>query len=276
MNQVNQTSLHPKPHTVASLRAAKNPGQPLLALTAYTAPIAQLVDELADIVLVGDSVGMVLYGMQNTLGVTLEMMIAHGRCVAQHSTRALCVVDMPFGSYQASPVQAFDNAARLLQHTGAAAVKLEGGVVMAETIAFLTARGVPVMAHIGLQPQQVQAMGGYKVQGKSAGEISQLQRDGEAVAQAGAFCVVLEGMVETVAAALTKSLTIPTLGIGASPACDGQILVTEDVLGLTAAPKAKFVKTYANLYADGQRALELFAADVRARRFPDAAHVYGK
>lgn len=260
--------------TVSDIRVAKNRTQPFLALTAYTANIAQLTDGVADLVLVGDSLGMVLYGMPSTLPVSLDMMIAHGRCVAQHTKRALCVVDMPFGSYQASLAQAFENGARVLKETGAAAIKLEGGEEMAETIHFLSNRGIPVLAHIGLRPQNVSVMGGYRVQGKSDAQIDQLKRDAAAITEAGAFAVVLEGIVEEVAADLTRAIAIPTIGIGASSACDGQILVTEDLLGLTPGAKAKFVKPYANLYADAQSALQRFAADVKARQFPDAEHVY--
>lgn len=265
-----------RPHTVQDIRARKNAPQPFLALTAYSAPLARLVDGVADLVLVGDSLGMVLYGMPNTLGVTLEMMIAHGRCVAQHTARALCVVDMPFGSYQASPAQAFENAARIMKETGAAAIKLEGGAEMEETIAFLSARGVPVLAHIGLKPQQVMQMGGYRVQGKTDMQAEQLKEDARAVESAGAFAVVVEGVVEDVAAQLTRALAIPTIGIGASPACDGQILVTDDVLGLTGNPPPKFVKPYAHFYDEAEKALQQLAADVKARRFPAPEQCYKK
>jgi 3-methyl-2-oxobutanoate hydroxymethyltransferase len=262
--------------THRDLRAAKGSDKPFLALTAYTAPIAQLANEVADIVLVGDSLGMVLYGMPTTLPVTLDMMIAHANAVAPFCTRAVCVVDMPFGSSQASPQQAFENAARILKETRAEAVKIEGGVEMAETIAFLTARGVPVLGHIGLRPQQVHVMGGYKVQGKTEDAVAQLRRDAEAVEQAGAFAVVLEGTVENVSRTITQHIGIPTIGIGASPACDGQILVTEDALGFTPGAHAKFVKPYAHFYQDAEKALKQLADDVQTRRFPGPENVYTK
>lgn len=262
--------------SVPALRAMKGKAQPFLALTAYSAPIAKLADRVADLVLVGDSLGMVLYGMPNTLGVTLEMMIAHGKAVAGHTRRALCVVDMPFGSYEASPAQAFENAARIIKETGAQAIKLEGGTVMAETISFLTKRGIPVLAHIGLQPQQINPMGGYRVQGKNDIETAQLMADAKAAQTAGAFAVVLEGIVEESAALVTTSITIPTIGIGASPMCDGQILVTEDVLGFTGMPSPKFVTPYAHFYDDAAKVLTQLADDIKARRFPAKEHCYQK
>jgi 3-methyl-2-oxobutanoate hydroxymethyltransferase len=235
-----------------------------------------LADKYADLVLVGDSLGMVLYGMTNTLGVTLEMMMTHGRCVAQFCQRALCVVDMPFGTYQASPAQAFENASRVIKKTGAGAIKLEGGTEMAPTVRFLVERGVPVLGHIGLRPQQVHVMSGYKVQGKTEDQIEHLLQDAKAMEEAGAFALVVEGTIEHVSRAITQSITIPTIGIGASPACDAQILVTEDVLGLTLGAKAKFVKPYANLYADADHAIAALQADVKSHRFPDAEHLYIK
>ncbi|NDE89673.1 MAG: 3-methyl-2-oxobutanoate hydroxymethyltransferase [Alphaproteobacteria bacterium] len=262
--------------TVQDIRAAKNRTEPFLALTAYTAPIAQLADKHADVVLVGDSLGMVLYGMTDTLGVTLEMMMTHGRCVAQFCQRALCVVDMPFGTYQASHAQAFENCARLMKKTGAGAVKLEGGAEMASTIRFLVERGIPVMGHIGLRPQQVHVMGGYKVQGKTDDQIALLKKDAQAIEEAGAFAVVIEGTLEHVSREITQSITIPTIGIGASPACDAQILVTEDVLGLVPGAKAKFVKPYANLYQTADDAIQQLSADVKARRFPGPENLYIK
>lgn len=262
--------------TVQDIRAAKNRAEPFLALTAYTAPIAQIADKHADLVLVGDSLGMVLYGMPNTLGVTLEMMMTHGRCVAQFCQRALCVVDMPFGTYQASPAQAFENCSRVMKKTGAGAIKLEGGAEMASTIRFLVERGIPVLGHIGLRPQQVHVMGGYKVQGKTEDQIEMLKHDAKAVEEAGAFAIVVEGTMEHVSREITQSVAIPTIGIGASPACDAQILVTEDVLGLVPGAKAKFVKPYANLYQDAEHALQNLEADVKARRFPGPENLYIK
>ncbi len=271
-------SIHTQPSvkklTTLDIRAAKNRAEPFLALTAYTAPIAQMADKHADIVLVGDSLGMVLYGMPDTLGVTLDMMITHGRCVAQFCQHALCVIDLPFGSYQASPAQAFETSARVMKETGAGAIKLEGGAEMASTIRFLVERGIPVMGHIGLRPQLVHVMGGYKVQGKTEPQSERLIQDAKAVEDAGAFAIVVEGTLEPVSRAITGSITIPTIGIGASPACDAQILVTEDVLGLTPGAKAKFVKPYATLYHDAEQALHALEADVKARRFPDPEHLY--
>ncbi|ASP19234.1 3-methyl-2-oxobutanoate hydroxymethyltransferase [Antarctobacter heliothermus] len=255
------------------IRARKG-GAPLVSLTAYTTPMAQMMDAHCDFVLVGDSVGMVLHGLPSTLGVTMEMMILHGQAVARGLQSAMMVIDMPFGSYEESPQQAFRNAARLMAETGAGAVKLEGGVEMASTIAFLVKRGVPVMAHIGLTPQSINTLGGYKVQGRGdAGEA--LMADAMAVAKAGAFAVVLEKVPATLADAVTAEVSIPTIGIGASAGCDGQILVVDDMLGLFTAFKAKFVKRYATLGADGEAAIAAYAEDVHARRFPGPEHVFG-
>ncbi len=254
------------------IRASKG-GTPLVSLTAYTTPMAQMMDAHCDFVLVGDSVGMVLHGLPSTLGVTMEMMIMHGQAVARGLHSAMMVIDMPFGSYEESPAQAFRNAARLMAETGAGAVKLEGGVEMAETIAFLVKRGIPVMAHIGLTPQSINTLGGYKVQGRGAQKAS-LIADAEAVAEAGAFAVVLEKVPENLSDGITATLPIPTIGIGASAGCDGQILVVDDMLGLFTAFKAKFVKRYAELGQDGEAAIAAYAADVRARKFPAAEHVF--
>ncbi|MFN6952015.1 MAG: 3-methyl-2-oxobutanoate hydroxymethyltransferase [Albidovulum sp.] len=252
---------------------ARKGGTPLVMLTAYTTPVARLVDPHCDMVLVGDSVGMVLHGLPSTLGVTMEMMILHGRAVARGLSQAMLVVDMPFGAYEEGPAQAFRNAARLMAETGAAAVKLEGGAHMAETIAFLTRRGVPVMAHVGLTPQAVNALGGYRVQGRGA-DAERIRRDAAAVAGAGAFAVVLEKVPESLAAEITRALTIPTIGIGASVDCDGQVLVVDDMLGLFTGFRPKFVKRYAELGLDADRAIAAYAADVRARRFPAPEHVF--
>ncbi|MER9794610.1 3-methyl-2-oxobutanoate hydroxymethyltransferase [Mesorhizobium sp. M0213] len=254
--------------------AARKGATPLVCLTAYTTPIAQLVDAHCDVVLVGDSVGMVLHGLPSTLGVTLEMMIMHGQAVRRGLERALMVVDMPFGSYEESPGQAFGNAARMMAQTGCAAVKLEGGVSMAATIRFLAARGVPVMAHVGLTPQAVNAFGGYRVQGRGD-DADRIQRDAVAVAEAGAFAVVLEKVPEALARQITQEIAIPTIGIGASPACDGQILVVDDMLGLFGAFRPKFVKRYAELGEAASAAISAYSHDVRERRFPAAEHVFG-
>lgn len=260
--------------TIADARAAKG-GTPLVCLTAYTAPMAQWADEVADIILVGDSLGMVLYGFDTTLPVTLDMMIAHGAAVVRSTSRALVVVDMPFGSYQESPEQAFRSAARIIKETGCAAVKLEGGAEMAQTVSYLTQRAVPVMAHIGLQPQAVNSMGGYRVAGRGDDAVRKLHVDGLAVAEAGAFAVVIEGTVEPVAAELTRVIPVPTIGIGASAACDGQILVSEDMLGLTNGHRAKFVKPYADCAPQIREALGRYADEVRQRAFPGDEFVYG-
>jgi 3-methyl-2-oxobutanoate hydroxymethyltransferase len=252
--------------------AAKG-GTPIVSLTAYTTPMAQLMDAHCDFVLVGDSVGMVLHGLPSTLGVTMEMMILHGAAVARGLSRAMMVIDMPFGSYEESPAQAFANAARLMRETGAAAVKLEGGAHMAETIGFLTARGVPVMAHIGLTPQSINTLGGYKVQGRE-GQAEVLMRDAQAVSEAGAFAVVLEKIPANLADQITAGIAIPTIGIGASKGCDGQILVVDDMLGLFTAFKSKFVKRYAELGEDAEAAIKAYASEVRARAFPTADHIF--
>ena len=255
------------------IRARKG-GVPLVMLTAYTTPVARLVDPHCDIVLVGDSVGMVLHGLPSTLGVTMEMMILHGRAVARGLSRAMLVVDMPFGAYEEGPAQAFRNAARLMEETGVTAVKLEGGAHMAETIAFLAARGVPVMAHVGLTPQAVNTLGGYRVQGRGE-DAERIREDAATVAGAGAFAVVLEKVPDVLAAEITRALPIPTIGIGASAECDGQVLVVDDMLGLFTAFRPKFVKRYAELGAEADRAIAAYAADVRARRFPAPEHVFG-
>lgn len=252
---------------------ARKGKEPLVSLTAYTTPMAQMMDAHCDFVLVGDSVGMVLHGLPSTLGVSLEMMILHGQAVARGLSRAMMVIDMPFGSYEQDPQQAFASAARLMRETGAGAVKLEGGAHMAPTIDFLVQRGIPVMAHIGLTPQSINTLGGYRVQGRGA-EADRLMQDAQAVADAGAFAVVLEKTPEGLSDRITSAIDIPTIGIGASAGCDGQILVVDDMLGLFTAFKAKFVKRYADLGAAAEEALAAYAADVRARRFPGPEHVF--
>ncbi|MGB5863012.1 MAG: 3-methyl-2-oxobutanoate hydroxymethyltransferase [Sulfitobacter sp.] len=248
-------------------------GTPIVSLTAYTTPMAEAMDGVCDFVLVGDSLGMVLHGLASTLDVTMEMMILHGKAVRRGLSRSMLVVDMPFSSYEQSPEQAFSNAAILMQETGAGAVKLEGGQVMAETIAFLTMRGIPVMAHIGLTPQSIHTLGGYKVQGRGAAG-DRLIADAMAVAEAGAFAVVLEKVPESLADQITRDVTIPTIGIGASAKCDGQILVVDDMLGLFTAFKAKFVKRYANLGDEAKAAVQTYADEVKARAFPGPEHVF--
>jgi len=254
------------------IRAAKG-GTPLVSLTAYTTPMAQIMDAHCDFVLVGDSVGMVLHGLPSTLGVTMEMMILHGQAVARGLSSAMMVIDLPFGAYEESREQAFRNAAKLMAQTGAGAVKLEGGIEMADTIAFLVKRGIPVMAHIGLTPQSINTLGGYKVQGRGDARAG-LLADAQAVTEAGAFAVVLEKVPESLADEVTAAVSIPTIGIGASAGCDGQILVVDDMLGLFTAFKAKFVKRYAHLGDDAEAAIAAYAAEVRDRSFPTAAHVF--
>jgi 3-methyl-2-oxobutanoate hydroxymethyltransferase len=259
--------------TVAAFGRRKG-GEPLVCLTAYTAPMARLLDPACDLLLVGDSLGMVVYGLPSTVGVTLEMMIAHGAAVMRGASKALVVVDLPFGSYQEGPAQAFRNAARVMAETGAAAVKLEGGAVMAETIAFLTERGVPVLAHVGLQPQSVNAYGGYGARGRAEAEAEGILADARAVAEAGAFATVVEGVVEPLARQITAAVPIPTIGIGASAVCDGQILVSEDAFGLFADFVPRFVKRYADLAGTVSAAASAYAEEVRARRFPGPEHTY--
>lgn len=258
--------------TSLDIRGRKG-GEPLVALTAYTAPMAKIVDEVAEIALVGDSLGMVVYGLDSTVPVTLEMMSRHGEAVTRATTRSLVVVDMPFGSYEEGCAQAFRNAARLLKETGAGAVKLEGGVGMAETVRFLVGRGVPVMGHVGLTPQAVNALGGYKARGRSRAEWPALIADAEAIAAAGAFALVVEAVAEPLAAEITGRVAVPTIGIGASATCDGQILVVDDMLGLTGRVP-KFVKAYGDLAGQAREAVRTYAAEVRSRRFPGEANVY--
>ncbi len=254
------------------IRAMKS-GAPIVSLTAYTTPMAQMMDGVCDFVLVGDSVGMVLHGLPSTLGVTMEMITLHGAAVARGLTRSMLVIDMPFGSYEESPAQAFRNAAALMRDTSVAAVKLEGGTHMAETIAFLVARGVPVMAHIGLTPQSINTLGGYKVQGRDD-QADQLMADARAVSEVGAFCVVLEKVPATLTDQITEDIAIPTIGIGASPNCDGQILVVDDMLGLFTEFKPKFVKRFSNLGEAGKAAIQSYADEVRARSFPAPEHTF--
>jgi len=260
--------------TVADLEARKG-GEPIVCLTAYSASVARLLDPHVDLVLVGDSLGMVLYGLETTLAVDLDTMIRHGQAVMRGSRQACVVVDMPFGSYQASPAKAFTAAARVMAETGCAAVKLEGGIDMAETVAFLVARGVPVMGHVGLMPQSVNTLGGYRAQGKAEAEAKKITADARAIAQAGAFSLVLEGVMEPLARQITEELPIPTIGIGASVACDGQVLVTDDLLGLFADFTPKFVKRYADLGSVVSGAAAGFATDVRSRAFPGPEHCFG-
>ena len=265
--------IRPQRVSVAQIRRRKG-GDKLVCLTAYTAPVARLLDEAVDLLLVGDSLAMVVYGFDSTLPVTLDMMIAHGAAVVRATGHAAIVVDLPFGSYQASPAEAFRAAARVMAETGCLAVKLEGGEEMAETVAFLTSRGVPVMGHVGLTPQSVNQLGGYRSRGHEASERRKILADGAAIADAGAFALVVEGVNEGVARELTAAVAIPTIGIGASAACDGQILVTDDMLGLFAEFTPKFVKRYRDLSVEIRQAARDYAEDVRHGRFPALEHTY--
>jgi 3-methyl-2-oxobutanoate hydroxymethyltransferase len=267
-------STHPeqKRLTAPDIRARKG-GEPIVALTSYHAHTARILDRYCDVILVGDSLGMVMHGLETTIPVTLEMMILQGRAVMRGSKRALVVVDLPFGSYEASKEQAFHAAARVLKETGCGAIKLEGGRRMAETIAFLVERGVPVMAHVGLTPQAINALGGFRAQGRNAADWAPIEEDARAVVAAGAFSVVLEAMTEPLAARISADVAIPTIGIGASPSCDGQILVLEDMLGLSPTVP-KFVKRYTELGPSIDAAVANYAAEVRKRAFPGAEHVY--
>jgi 3-methyl-2-oxobutanoate hydroxymethyltransferase len=248
-------------------------GAPIVCLTAYTAPMARLLDPHVDVLLVGDSVGMVLYGFENTLPVTLDMMIAHGAAVVRSTSQALIVVDMPYGTYENSPDQALHNAKRVIEETGGMAVKLEGGQEMATTVAHLVKNHIPVLGHIGLLPQSVEKMGGFKIQGRDETSIERVVKDAQALAEAGVFAVVIEGTVETIARDITKLLTVPTIGIGASPACDGQILVIDDVLGLTQRPP-RFSKKFADLRSLIDAAVGAYAREVRDHRFPGPEHCF--
>jgi 3-methyl-2-oxobutanoate hydroxymethyltransferase len=264
---------HVKRMTVPEIMARKGK-QPLVCLTSYHAHTARLIDPYVDLLLVGDSLGMVMYGMESTLGVTLDMMIAHGAAVVRGADKSLIVVDLPFGTYEESPAQAFHNAARVLKETGCQAVKLEGGTRMAETVRYLTERGIPVIGHIGLTPQNVNVMGGFKTQGREKDQWPALEADAKALAEAGAFAIVLEGMAADLADRISGEIAVPTIGIGASAGCDGQILVTEDMLGLSPTVP-KFVKEFATLGAQIAGAAEAYARDVRARKFPEEQHTYG-
>lgn len=247
---------------------------PIVCLTAYTAPMATIMDSYCDILLVGDSVSMVLYGEETTQNADMEMMIRHGRAVTKTAKQALVVVDMPYGSYEDSPEQALQNAKWMMDETGCEAVKLEGGLSQAKTIETLTGQGVPVMAHIGLTPQSVTSADGYKVQGRGDKAALQLMEDAKAVEAAGAFCVVIEAVPEPLAAAITAQINIPTIGIGASAACDGQVLVTEDMLGLSLGKPPKFVKQYAALSENIEKAVETYANEVKTRQFPAQENTY--
>lgn len=259
--------------TVGDIRAQKG-GTPIVCLTVYSTSVARLFDPHVDLLLVGDSLAMTLYGMDSTLGVDLDTMIRHGQAVIRGSQRACVVVDLPFGSYQASPAAAFEAAARVMAETGCAAVKLEGGAVMAETVSFLVARGFPIMGHVGLMPQMAKLQGGFRTQGRGAGEAELIADDARAIEQAGAFSLVLEGVMEPLVRRITEDVTVPTIGIGASPRCDGQVLVGDDMLGLYADFTPKFVKRYAEIGKTIDQAAADFAEEVREWRFPGPEHCF--
>ncbi|MCX7344741.1 MAG: 3-methyl-2-oxobutanoate hydroxymethyltransferase [Alphaproteobacteria bacterium] len=252
---------------------ARKGGEPIVSLTAYHAHTAAIADKYVDFLLVGDSLGMVMHGFESTLPVPLDLMIMHGRAVMRGARRALVVVDMPFGSYEESPSQAFHNAAKVIKETQCGAIKLEGGRRMAETIHFLTERGIPVMAHIGLTPQSINILGGFRTQGRTREQWALIEEDARVVTEAGAFSVVLEAIAEPLAARITRQIPIPTIGIGASAACDGQILVMEDMLGLS--PRVpKFVKEFGKVGAAIEGAIRMYADDVRSRAFPQPENTY--
>jgi 3-methyl-2-oxobutanoate hydroxymethyltransferase len=267
-------SVHaPQKRLTAPEIAARKGGEPIVALTSYHAHTAAIADKYVDFLLVGDSLGMVMHGFETTLPVPLDLMIMHGRAVMRGAKRALVVVDMPFGSYEESPSQAFHNAARVIKETQCGAIKIEGGRRMAETIRFLTDRGIPVMAHIGLTPQSINVLGGFKTQGRSRDQWAAIEEDAKLVSEAGAFCVVLEAIAEPLAARITEAVAIPTIGIGASAKCDGQILVMEDMLGLS--PRVpKFVKEFGEVGKSIEKAIRSYAEEVRQRSFPAPANTY--
>ncbi|PZO07799.1 MAG: 3-methyl-2-oxobutanoate hydroxymethyltransferase [Alphaproteobacteria bacterium] len=253
--------------------AGRKGGEPIVCLTAYDAPMAGLLDPHCDVLLVGDSLGMAVHGLPNTVGVTLEMMILHGQAVVRGSRRALVVVDMPFGSYEGGKEVAYDNCVRVMKETGAQAVKLETSVELAEIVAFLVRRGIPVMGHVGLRPQAILAEGGFKAKGRTDFERDRVMAEARATAEAGAFCIVIEGVAESLAREITESIDVPTIGIGASAACDGQVLVVNDMLGLFDWTP-KFVRKYADLRTEIDRAAAAFANDVKTRRFPAEVETY--
>lgn len=275
-SRANPTPAPMKRLTIPAIGKRKQDGvteQPIVMLTAYTARQAQLLDEHCDLLLVGDSLGQVIYGLPSSVPVTLDMMAAHGAAVVRGSYHAAVLVDMPFGSYEGSPEQAFASASRLLKETGCAGVKLEGGEAMAETVAFLTKRGIPVMGHVGLTPQAVNMLGGYNARGRSDAEAAKIVSDARALDEAGAFAIVIEGVVEPIAIEVTKAVSCPTIGIGASAQCDGQVLVTEDMLGMFERVP-RFVKRYEAIAETISGAAARYAEEVRARSFPGAEQTY--
>ena len=259
--------------SIPDLISRKN-GEPIVSLTAYTTPMAKILDPHCDFLLVGDSLGMILYGMDSTLGVTLDMMINHGVAVVRGSSRACIIVDMPFGTYQESPEQAYRNCARVIAKTGCSAVKIEGGVEMADTVNFLVQRGIPVMGHVGLKPQSVNIVGSYRAHGRERDEAEKVREDARAISSAGAFSIVLEGIIEKLAAEITDEIRAVTIGIGASAKCDGQILVTEDAIGMFSEFTPKFVKRFSETGEDIGNAVSEYAREVKERIFPGDEHCY--
>lgn len=268
------THISNKKITIPQIKSMKGKGS-IVSLTAYTTPMAKLMDEYVDLIIVGDSTGMVAYGLNSTLPVTLDMMINHGAAVVRGTTRACVIIDMPFGSYQESPQQAYRNASRIMIETQAQGVKIEGGEEMLETVEFLVKRGIPVMPHVGLMPQHANSQGGFKVQVRNEEEIEQLVSLSQKYEAVGAFCVLVEGTFEKAARKVTEALKVPTIGIGASPACDGQVLVTEDILGLFTDFTPKFVKRYGNLGEQIKEAFSEYEKDVRSGDFPTNEHCFG-
>ena len=260
--------------SVSQIQAQKG-GKPLVCLTAYSKPMAQWLDPYVDLLLVGDSLAMVIYGMETTRGVTLDAMINHGTAVMRGSERACIIVDLPHGTYEQSPEQALASASRVMEESGAQGVKLEGGTDMAATIRLLVDKGIPVLGHIGLLPQKAESRGGFKIQGKDDEGWKRVMDDAKSVAEAGAFAMVIEGTIEALAREITDIVAVPTIGIGASPACDGQILVTDDALGLFSDFTPKFVKRYAELGQEVELAVKAYADDVKARAFPGLEHCFG-
>ena len=246
---------------------------PIVCLTAYTAPVAAALDEACDVLLVGDSLGMVVHGLPNTVGVTMDMMILHGQAVMRGSKKAMVVIDMPFGSYEASHEEAYANAVRIMKETGAQAVKVESGPTVPDTIAYLTQRGVPVMGHVGLRPQAVLLEGGFKAKGKDDAGRAKVLEEARLTAEAGAFAIVVEGVAESLAREVTESVSVRTIGIGASAGCDGQVLVVDDMLGLFDWTP-KFVRRYADLKTQIERAAAQYASDVLDRSFPGPSETY--
>lgn len=256
------------------IKAHKNKKEPLVCLTAYTMPMAHILDDHCDLLLVGDSLGMVVYGMENTLGVTLDMIINHTKAVMRGSQKSFIVADMPYGTYENSKSKALENAQTLIEETGCQAVKLEGGKDMAETIYYLTSHNIEVMGHIGLLPQSVEKEGGYKIKGRNTDQEHQLLKDAKAVEEAGAFSFVIESTIEPVSQMITKTVNIPTIGIGAAASCDGQILVTEDLMGILPSKPPKFAKQYGDIKTDISNMVQNYAKEVRSREFPSSEYLY--